>query len=123
MNCIEEFFRDIYKFFRDDEKKDETVLKDIISDFSIEEKRCEKVEDKVEDKVEEKNKEKFEEKNEEKVEEKNEEKVEEKNKEKVEEKNKEKVEEKKEDFEHEMVIIETTSQILLAPIECNENYI
>ena len=107
MNCIEEFFRDIYKFFRDDEKKDETVLKDIISDFSIEEKRCEKVEDKVEDKVEEKNKEKFEEKNEEKVEE----------------KNKEKVEEKKEDFEHEMVIIETTSQILLAPIECNENYI
>ena len=91
MNCIEEFFRDIYKFFRDDEKKDETVLKDIISDFSIEEKRCEKVEDKVEEKFEDK----------------------------VEEKN----EEKKEDFEHEMVIIETTSQILLAPIECNENYI
>jgi hypothetical protein len=115
MNCIEEFFRDIYKFFRDDEKKDETVLKDIISDFSIEEKRCDKVEEKVENKVEEK----FEYK----VEEKNEEKVEEKNEEKVEEKNEEKVEEKNEDFEHEMVIIETTSQILLAPIEYNENYI
>jgi len=110
MNCLEEFFQDVSKFFREvmnNENEKETnsnVLKEVNEDFSIEEKDCEKVE-KVEEKVDEKVDEKAEEKVDEKAEEKRCEKV------------------KDNDFEDDMVIIETTTQILLTPIECNENYI
>ena len=113
---MEEFFRDVSNFFKelinnDEEKKDETVLKGVIADFSIEEKSCDKkvvVENVVEEKVvvEKVVKEKV---DEEKV-------VEEKVVE-------EKVVEDKNDFEDDMVIIETTTQVLLTPIKCNENYI